>query len=104
MEKIKMGIVLGVIAGVVDVIPMILQKLSWDANLSAFLFWVVCGVLISISEIKIKGALKGIVISYMMLLPLAVIVGRQEPKSLIPMCIMTLILGSLIGWIIEKFR
>lgn len=102
MEKIKMGIVLGVIAGVVDVIPMILQKLSWDANLSAFLFWVVCGILISTSEIKIKGAWKGIIIACLMILPTAIIVLKQEPKSLIPIGIMTIILGSAIGWIIEK--
>lgn len=104
LSKVKIGVILGVIAGIIDVIPMILQKLTWDANLSAFLFWVVCGILISMSEIKTKGILKGIIISYLVLLPMAVIVGKQEPKSLIPMSIMTLILGSLLGWIIEKIK
>jgi hypothetical protein len=35
------------IAGVIDVIPMVVQNLTWDANLSAFAHWVVTGFLIS---------------------------------------------------------
>jgi len=36
MKKIRLGILLGAVAGIVDVIPMLLQNLSWDANVSAF--------------------------------------------------------------------
>ena len=35
-NKIKIGIFFGIIAGIIDIIPMIIQKLTWDANLSAF--------------------------------------------------------------------
>lgn len=35
-KKMKIGIVVGIVAGIVDVIPMVLQNLTWDANLSAF--------------------------------------------------------------------
>lgn len=104
MKKIKVGIILGIVAGMIDVIPMILQKLSWDACLSAFLFWIVCGFLIATSEINVKGSLKGITISYAVLLPTAIIVGKQDPKSLIPMGIMTFILGSMLGWRLEKYK
>jgi len=102
MKKIRKGIVLGVIAGMIDVIPMIMQKLSWDACFSAFIFWIVCGFFIASSEIKVKGALKGIIISYATLLPAAIIAGKQDLKSLIPMSVMALILGSLLGWKLEK--
>jgi len=40
ISKIKAGIVFGIIAGVIDVIPMIFQELTWDANISAFSLWV----------------------------------------------------------------
>ena len=40
MNRIAIGIVFGIIAGIIDVIPMVLQKLTWDANLSAFSMWV----------------------------------------------------------------
>lgn len=103
MNKIKLGILLGIIAGVIDVIPMLIQKLTWDANISAFLFWIVAGFFIATSNLKLKGALKGIVVSILFLIPLAVIIGWQEPASLIPITIMNVILGSLLGFCIEKY-
>ncbi len=103
MQKIKLGIILGVLAGVIDVIPMIIQKLTWDANLSAFIFWIIAGFVIAISDIKIKGALKGVVLSLILIIPIAILIAWQEPISLVPIIIFNIILGSLLGWSIDKF-
>lgn len=103
MKKIQLGILLGIAAGIIDVIPMIFQKLTWDANLSAFSFWVVSGLLISTTNIKIKSVTKGIIISFIVLLPLAILIGWKEPFSLVPIFIMTLILGSGLGFLIDKY-
>jgi hypothetical protein len=102
MNKIVAGLALGLVAGIIDVIPMILQKLTWDANLSALAMWIVAGFLISTNELKLNGILKGILISFLLLTPVAILIAWQEPKSLIPISIMTLILGSLLGFIINK--
>ena len=102
MSNILLGIILGCIAGIIDVIPMLLQKLSWDANLSAFSLWVVAGFMISTSSLRLPSALKGIVISFLILIPLLFIIARKDIKSLIPITIMTLILGSLLGFFIDK--
>ena len=48
MKKIKIGLLLGIAAGVIDVIPMVIQNLTWDANISAFTMWIVVGFLIAI--------------------------------------------------------
>ena len=104
MKKISKGIGLGAVAGVIDVIPMIFQKLTWDANISAFIMWVVVGFFLSISSIKIAGFLKGILFSFLILLPTAVIIGWKEPFSLVPIGIMTLILGALLGITTEKIK
>ena len=48
--------------------------------------------------------LKGILISFIVLLPLAIIIGWSEPKLLIPIVIMTTILGSLLGHSISKIK
>jgi hypothetical protein len=37
-NNIVIELTLGIVAGVLDVIPMVLQGLTWDANLSAFFF------------------------------------------------------------------
>jgi hypothetical protein len=103
MKKINLGIILGILAGVIDIIPMLLQKLSLDANLSAFCLWIISGFLISTTNLKINSILKGIVISFLVLIPSAFIIGWNEPISLLPIAVMTLILGSLLGYLIDKF-
>jgi hypothetical protein len=103
MKKIKIGLLLGLAAGIIDVIPMIIQGLTWDANLSAFTLWIVVGILISIIDLNINPILKGILTAYMVLLPTAILIAWQEPISLIPIGIMTTILGGLLGFFIKKF-
>lgn len=102
MKKIKIGLLLGVVAGIIDVIPMILQDLTWDANLSAFAMWVVVGFFIATIDLKINSIIKGILIAFLALLPTAIIIGWQEPVALIPILIMTTILGGLLGFSINK--
>jgi hypothetical protein len=102
-KKIIIGLVFGAAAGVLDVIPMILQKLTWDANLSAFSMWIVSGFMISTSALKMNGLLKGIIISFILLFPYAILIGWNQSTTLIPIAIMTLILGSLLGFSIQKF-
>jgi hypothetical protein len=102
MKKIIFGIGFGAIAGIIDVIPMLIMKLSWDANISAFLMWVIIGFFISVVDLKLNAVLKGVLISYLVLLPAAILIGWGDPKSLIPIIIMTTILGALLGIIITR--
>ncbi|MDY0282439.1 MAG: hypothetical protein RBR35_17975 [Salinivirgaceae bacterium] len=103
MKKIKIGLLLGIAAGVIDVIPMIIQNLTWDANISAFAMWIVVGFLISTIDLKINSIIKGILVAFLVLLPTAILIGWTEPLSLIPISIMTTILGGLLGFSINKF-
>lgn len=101
-KKITTGILLGIAAGLIDVTPMVIQKLTWDANFSAFTMWVIIGFLISITDLKINSIIKGIIISYLALAPCAILIGWKEPKSLIPIIAITTILGALLGFSINK--
>lgn len=101
MKKILIGILIGVVCGIIDVVPMIIQKLTIDANLSAFSMWVVIGFLLSITNLKINGVLKGLLISYVTIIPVAIIIGFKEPFSLIPILMMTGLLGSFAGGILD---
>ena len=96
-KKYQFGLLLGSIAVIIDVIPMVIQKLTWDANISAFSMWVVIGFLISISKLNVKPIFQGIIISFSVLLPSAILIGWKEPMSLLPIFIMTLIISSLLG-------
>jgi hypothetical protein len=101
-RKITIGTLLGVGAGIVDVIPMIIQKLPLNSMLSAFSMWVVLGFIINTSALKMKGVFKGLVLSILVILPVAVLIGQEEPLSLIPIGIMTVILGALLGFVSDK--
>ncbi|HPO63011.1 MAG TPA: hypothetical protein PK762_08015 [Candidatus Kapabacteria bacterium] len=104
MKKIKIGIILGVFAGIIDVIPMIMQNLTWDSNLSAFSMWIVVGFLIATNDLNINSIVKGILIAYLVILPTAILIGWKEPISLIPIAIMSTILGGLLGFFNHKFN
>jgi hypothetical protein len=66
---------------------MVMQNLTWDANIFALTIWIVIGFFIASIELKMNPILKGTLISFSVLLPLAIIIGWSEPKSLIPIVI-----------------
>ncbi|MFA6489847.1 MAG: hypothetical protein WCT52_04150 [Candidatus Micrarchaeia archaeon] len=99
--KIAKGVFFGALAGMIDVIPMVFQKLTWDANLSAFSMWVAAGIIISTSSLQMKGYLKGFLLSLLIAIPVLIIVGWNSPASLLPMGIAIVVLGSLLGHFID---
>jgi hypothetical protein len=101
-KRIIIGLIIGLIAGIIDVVPMLINKLPIDANLSAFSMWVICGFLISVVSINLHPIVKGIIISFLVLTPCLILIAWKEPLSLIPVSIMTLLLGSALGYSIEK--
>lgn len=101
-KKVFLGTILGIVAGVIDITPMIIQKLPVHSILSAFSMWVVLGFIINTSALKIKGALKGLLLSLLVILPTAILIAQAEPISLIPIGIMTIMLGLLLGFASDK--
>jgi hypothetical protein len=104
MKKVILGIILGSLIGIIDVIPMVLQKLTWDANISAFLMWLVIGIFVSLYKFKIPIYIGSIITSFLVLLPCAIIIGWKEPFSLIPISVMTLLLSFILGLIMKIIK
>ena len=102
MRKTLIGLIVGLIAGLIDIIPMIIQKLTLDANLSALTMWIIVGFLTSRIEIKTNPIIKGILTAFLVLLPCAILIGWKEPISLLPISVMTVLLGGLQGFIINR--
>ncbi len=103
MKKSIIGLIVGLSAGLIDIIPMIVMNLTWDANLSALTMWIIVGFLTARTELKINSIIKGILIAYLVLLPSAILIGWKEPVSLLPISIMTIILGGTQGYMINRF-
>jgi hypothetical protein len=102
INKIYLGIILGVIAGVINVLLMISQEVSWRINISTFLTWVIVGFLISSTNLKLQGILKGIIISILVFIPSIVLVLEFNLTSAILIIVKALIFGSLFGYLIDR--
>ena len=98
MRKLGISILLGIIAGMLDLIPMLLQNLDWHACASAFAQWVVLGVLINHIDWALNGWLKGLIVAEMASIPILFIVSNEGITSILPIIIMSAILGSLVGY------
>lgn len=103
-SQAQIGITVGVIFGVIDVIPMVLMKMTWDTLLSAFSMCVIGGFLISTSNLKLNNTLKGALIFFLIAIPMMIVVVSGSPKELVPMLATNLIIGSLMGYFIGRFE
>jgi hypothetical protein len=97
MSKIYIALIIGIIAGTIDVIPMIIQRIDKYACASAFVQWMVLGLIIPYVSWDIQPWLKGLIIAEIAAVPIMILVFAKEPKSIIPIAIFSAILGILVG-------
>ncbi|WZL72303.1 hypothetical protein QBE52_14575 [Clostridiaceae bacterium 35-E11] len=100
MREVLFSIILGVGAGIIDITPMILQKLDKYSIMSAFVQWVVLGIMITNTNIfGLESWLNGLVISVFLALPIIILVMKEDRKSAPIILVMSAFLGSLVGLI-----
>jgi hypothetical protein len=103
MNDFLTAIIIGLVAGLIDVTPMIIMKLDKKANISAFIHYFVLGLIIPFVSWGIEPWIKGIVIALLTAIPIMIIVYPKDKKAIIPMIIFSLILGAGIGIAGAKF-
>jgi len=69
MNTFIIAILIGITAGLIDVIPMLIQKLDKSACWSAFLHWVVLGLIIPFVNWDMVPWLKGLLIAELTAIP-----------------------------------
>jgi hypothetical protein len=97
MNDILIALIIGIIAGTIDVIPMIIQKMDKYANLSAFFHWLVLGLIIPFVSWDIAPWLKGLIIAEISAIPVLFMVAKEDKKAIIPITVMSAILGIGVG-------
>jgi len=103
MQTILFSLSLGAIAGIIDIIPMIIQKLDKYAILSAFVQWVILGLFITYIKIPgVDGWLKGLLVAVLMCFPIVILVMKDDPKSVGIIILTSAILGSVVGFFSTK--
>ncbi len=103
MNDFLIAIIIGLIAGLIDVTPMIIMKLERIANISAFVHYFVLGLIIPFVSWDMAPWIKGVILSFLSALPIMIIVYPKDKKAIIPMIIFSLILGAGIGIAGAKF-
>ena len=93
MNNILIALIIGIIAGIIDVVPMIIKKLDKVSNLSAFSHWVILGLIIPFVDWNIEPWLKGLILGELSAIPIMIMVYPKDKKALIPMTIFSAILG-----------
>lgn len=93
MENILIALIIGVVAGLIDVVPMIVRKLDKRACWSAFTHWVVLGLIIPFVHWDIQPWLKGLIIGELATISIMIIVSERDVKALIPISIFSAVLG-----------
>lgn len=100
METIILTALLGFIIGTVDVIPMIKMKLDRYSIGSAFIFYTILPFMIfNIDLYGIVWWLKGGFVAFLLALPTIILVAKEDKKSIPPMLIMSIVLGTMLGTI-----
>lgn len=98
MKTFLLTCLIGMIAGAIDILPMIKMKLDRHSIASAFIFYFILPfVILDIDLFGLVWWLKGGVTGLAMALPIIIMVAKEDKKSAPPMLIMSAVLGTLIG-------
>jgi hypothetical protein len=97
MKQILLALLIGLVAGVIDIIPMIIMKLDRMFTLSALTMWIVVGLLVSKTNLVPFGWLNGMVVTLLVFLPLSFLIFRLDGGAIIKVLIITTILGTGVG-------
>ena len=98
MNTLVLSILIGFVAGIIDITPMLIKKLDMRATFSAFLQYLFLGIIIvNIDLPYVIWWLEGGLISLAFTLPIVLIVSKGDKKSVPIIIANSIILGTLIG-------
>lgn len=97
MQKLFSAIAIGIFAGIIDIIPMLMRNIDKTSCLSAFVHWLVLGVIISYVNAPIPDWAKGSIIGFFSALSIVILIAGTDPKSVAPILITSLVLGAVVG-------
>lgn len=103
MSKLMISLGIGVVAGLIDIAPMLIRKMSGYACLAAFVHWVVLGIIIAYINWPMPSYAKGSLVAFICTVPVVLMVAERGLKAALPILIVSVVLGALVGWATAKF-
>lgn len=98
MRALMVSMIIGIMAGVIDALPMIIKKMDKRSILSAFSqYFFISIIIVNINLFGIIWWLQGSIIALALSIPVIIIVSEKEPKSVPVIASMSIILGTFIS-------
>jgi hypothetical protein len=101
--RILKALIIGVVAGIIDMVPMFIQGLDIFSDLAAFTHWLVLGLIIPFINWPLQGWIKGIVAGLLMAVPTVLMVLPVNRLAVFPITLFSIILGAAVGFVGEKW-
>lgn len=95
-------IIIGLIAGALDLIPLFLVDAPLLNMLSVVAFWLVATFIISKTFVSKNSIANGLVLSILLMFPMALAVSATNPKDFFPMMSMSILLGPAVGYTLRR--
>lgn len=98
MKEFLLTALIGVMAGIIDILPMLKMKLDKYAITSAFVYYFILPFIICNTDLfGMAWWLKGGVIAFALAIPVIIVVAKEDKKSVPPMAVTSIVLGTMIG-------
>lgn len=101
--KLWISVGIGALAGLIDVTPMLMRHAERPVVLSAFVHWVVVGVLTAYVQLPAPAWLTGILVAVLTALPVMAQRAGENPQSALGILAMSIVLGAAIGVATARF-
>jgi hypothetical protein len=98
MNILFIGIIVGIVTGALDALPMIIKKLDLKDIISAFVQWLFASIVIALIDIPgVAWWLEGSIIGIALATPIVIIVSKTDKKSVPVILITSVVFGALVG-------
>lgn len=96
MDRLSFSVLLGLIIGVIDIIPMIIKKIPRYSTVAAFIhYFIATIVIVNIDIPQLPWWLEGGVLGFVLMLPMLIHVAHTDRKPLPVITINAIVLGSV---------
>lgn len=98
MRTFLLTLVTGASFGLIDILPMLKMKLDKFSILSAFVFYLIAPFIVYNTDLfGLPWWLRGGVITLLLALPVMIMVAKDGLSTAMPIALMSIVLGTLIG-------
>ena len=98
MKNNLITIAIGLVAGLLDLIPLIFGDAPLFNLLAIIAFWLCATLFIVKTKLIMNSTANGLLVALTLMVPMALTVAATNPKDFIPMMSMAIILGPLVGF------